>query len=226
MNADFNYTLAFLTGIAGAFHCLGMCGGMASGYFAGHGWQQKVRPQIAYHVSRISVYVMFGVVGGITGRVLVQTGIVGKTQGLLLIVTGGLIILIGAWLFVNSLRRLNQPCTGDGCGIVHFDQYPRLAPMLPVVAGLLNGLVPCSLVFSVTLKAVASADPLYSGLIMLSFGLGTVPTMLIVTTLGAAVGEKVRGLLATLTGVVVMLMGGWTLYEGWFFYDIMRGLAN
>ena len=99
-------------------------------------------------------------------------------------------------------------------------------PFLPIVAGLLNGFVPCSLVFSVTLKAVASADPVEAGLLMVFFGLGTLPTMLVVTSLGAAIGQKARGFFATLTGLIVILFGVWTLYEGWFFFDIMRGLAS
>ena len=99
MQSDFNIVLAFLTGIAGAFHCLGMCGGMASGYFVGHGWSRKIMPQVIYHVSRISVYVLFGLVGGYTGRILVQTGLTGKIQGVMLILSGALIILIGLWGF-------------------------------------------------------------------------------------------------------------------------------
>ena len=199
---------------------------MASGFFAGYGWRNKLWPHLAYHLSRISVYVLFGVIGSLTGRILVQTGIVGKAQGVMLIVSGSLIILIGIWLFVVSIGNKQAACK-QGCQReIHFDRNKSLSPFLPVIAGLLNGFVPCSLVFSVTLKAVASADPVNSGMLMLFFGLGTVPTMAIVTTLGAAIGEKTRGYLAAATGLLVILLGGWTFYEGWFFFDIMRGLAS
>jgi sulfite exporter TauE/SafE len=109
---------------------------------------------------------------------------------------------------------------------VPFEAQPKGRRLLPLTAGLVNGLVPCSLVFSVAVKSVATADPVRSGLLMLFFGLGTLPTMLLVTTAGAVISEKARGVLIRLTGVVVILFGGWTIYEGVVFYDIMRGLAN
>ena len=224
MHTDFNYILALLTGIAGAFHCIGMCGGMASGYFAGHGWRNKITPQLTYHTSRITVYVLFAVIGAQLGRTLVQTGMTGKVQGVVFMISGLLIILIGLWLFINQRKKMSG--AGTQSRIVHFDQHKPTARFLPIVMGVLNGFVPCSLLFSVMLKAVASSDPLHAGLLMLSFGLGTLPTMLLVTTLGAAVGEKTRGVMALVASLVVIGFGLWTLYEGWFFFDIMRGLAS
>ena len=49
ISGEFGYTLAFITGLMGASHCLGMCGGLAAGYFAGHGWRHKLLPQFGYH---------------------------------------------------------------------------------------------------------------------------------------------------------------------------------
>ena len=109
--------------------------------------------------------------------------------------------------------------------MIRFEER-KASGYLPALAGMLNGFVPCSLVFSVAVKAVATADPVESGLLMFWFGLGTLPTMLLVTTLGAAVGSRARGKMETLTGIIVVLLGAWTLYEGIIFYDIMRGLAG
>jgi sulfite exporter TauE/SafE len=89
-----------------------------------------------------------------------------------------------------------------------------------------NGLVPCSLVFSVAIKASALASPLEAGALMLVFGLGTVPAMLGVSLLGGAIGDAARGLRLRLAGLVVVALGAWTMYQGLVFYDVMRGLAD
>ncbi len=99
-------------------------------------------------------------------------------------------------------------------------------PLNPFVAGLLNGLVPCGLVFSVAAKATATTEPLQAGLLMLAFGAGTLPAMGAVSLLGSALGARMRGGLAQLAGVTVILLGLWTIYEGAAFFDIMRGLAD
>lgn len=228
MNSEFGYLLAFSTGLMGAFHCLGMCGSFAGGYFAGHGWQRKLLPQATYHSIRIITYMVLGISGAVIGRVLAQSGIVGKGQGLLMILAGLLILVIGLGLTgrVPGLMRVRSCVPSQGCQVVKFEARPRAASLFPAIAGLLNGLVPCSLVFSVALKAAATGQPVQAGLLMLSFGLGTLPTMGLVTTLGAAIGRWGSNRLPLITGIMVMLLGAWTLYEGVVFFDIMRGLAN
>jgi len=228
MSNEFGYLLAFSTGLMGAFHCLGMCGGFAGGYFAGHGWRRKLLPQATYHGIRIVTYMVLGVSGAVIGRVVAQSGIVGKGQGLLMILAGLLIMAIGLGLTgrVPGLMRARSCKPPQGCKVVKFEAKPRTASLFPGIAGLLNGLVPCSLVFSVALKAAATGQPLQAGLLMLSFGLGTLPTMGLVTTLGAAIGHWGSDWMPLITGILVMLLGAWTFYEGVVFFDIMRGLAN
>jgi len=224
MPDGFSYGLAFMTGIAGAFHCLGMCGTFAGGYFIGHGWKQKLTPHIAYHGVRILTYVLLGIGGALTGRVLAQAGIVGKSQGILMIIAGLAIIVTGLWLGGFLPWRRVKSCHKQ-CNAVQFQDLKQ-GRYLPLLAGLMNGLVPCSLVFSVAIKTLVTDSIMEAGLIMLFFGLGTLPTMLLVTVSGALLGDRIKGLFIPLTGVLVILMGSWTLYEGFVFYDIMRGLAN
>jgi hypothetical protein len=95
-----------------------------------------------------------------------------------------------------------------------------------VVAGAFNGLVPCSLTVSVAIKGAATADPLRAGLLMVALGLGTLPTMGLVSLTGTLIGQNARGLFRKLAGLAVAVLGLWTLYEGWLFFDIMRGLSN
>ncbi|MEA3277605.1 MAG: sulfite exporter TauE/SafE family protein [Pseudomonadota bacterium] len=229
MNTEFGYALAFATGVAGAFHCLGMCSGIAAGFFVRHGWEHRFLPHLYYHGTRILVYTMLGVTGAFMSRVLVQTGIVGKGQGVLMMIAGVLIILIGLGVLGvlpwgrQRDSRVEQP---DVRGVHVLEREIHRRHWTPVVGGLLNGFVPCSLVFSVAVKAVGSADPVQAGLLMAAFGLGTLPTMAAVSVLGAVVGGRARGIAERLAGLTVIALGLWTLYEGLVFFDIMRGLSN
>ncbi|MCP4284218.1 MAG: sulfite exporter TauE/SafE family protein [Gammaproteobacteria bacterium] len=222
MNPEFSYGLAFLTGLAGGLHCLGMCGGFAAGYFAGHDCRSRWAAQLHYHGVRIGIYMLLGVLGALSGQVLVQVGMVGKMQG---------IVMMGSGLFILGIG-IRYLCVRPVCpsasktSQIQFGRNEKWGRTMPLLAGLLNGFVPCSLLFSVAVKSVAIADPLQAGALMLCFGLGTLPMMATITTSGAIAGHFSRGIWNRLTGGVILAFGAWTLYEGWYFYDIMRGLAG
>ncbi|MCG7993142.1 MAG: sulfite exporter TauE/SafE family protein [Candidatus Thiodiazotropha lotti] len=224
MSAELTLGVAFLTGILGSFHCLGMCSGINTGFFIHFAPRLRLSHLLTYHTLRIAVYTLLGIGGAVVGQVLVQSGIVGKAQGLLMILAGGLVVLLGLNLLGVSLNRAVKvrPVTH----VVSLTGLNKSISLPTVMAGLLNGLVPCSLVFSVAVKAVSTADPLTAGLLMLSFGAGTLPSMVTASLLGGYVGKTFRGALARLAGVLVVVLGLWTVYEGVVFYDIMRGLAN
>lgn len=229
LGTELTLTLAFLTGIMGAMHCLGMCTGLAGGYFVRYG--SGIGTVLSYHAARILVYGILGLAGALVGRVLVQQGMVGKGQGLVMMAAGLLIIGIGLGLVWTSIRR-----GGAGSGSHHRSPGtqevrftatpPRPKPWLAPIAGAINGLVPCGLTVSVAIKAAATADPLRAGLLMLVFGLGTLPTMALVSLTGTAIRRHARGAFAILAALTVVALGLWTLYEGWVFFDIMRGLSN
>ena len=80
----FGYFAAFMTGILGSGHCLGMCGSLVCGYFirartAGNG-RLNIAPYLAYHGARISVYGVVGLIAAALGAVLVSTGQIGLAQ--------------------------------------------------------------------------------------------------------------------------------------------------
>jgi len=226
MSGEFGCALAFLTGLLGAGHCLGMCSGLAAGPALHQGTWWRPGPLLAYHGGRIAVYVVLGTLGALLGRTLVQTGALGKVQGLLMILAGLVIVALG--LGLTGLLPWAAPRRCHGTRSVPIPQRvaPWRAQLAPLVAGLGNGLVPCSLVFSVATRATATGDPLQAAGLMLSFGLGTLPMMGTVTALGGLTGHRARGLALRLAGAIVVLLGAWTLYEGLVFYEVMSGLAN
>lgn len=225
MNPELTLAIAFATGLFGALHCLGMCGGLAGGFFVQLQVQPRLAPQFIYHASRLFIYALLGMAGAWAGRGLAQTGLTGKAQGILMMGAGLLILVLGLRMFLARPRRpALAPTGGLEVRLDPMTRPPR--PWSPLLFGTLNGLIPCSLVFSIALKAAATGDPGRAGLLMLAFGLGTLPMMVAVTGFGAFVGARARGLSARIAGGLVAILGLWTLYEGHSFFDIMRGLAN
>jgi len=217
--------MAFATGLFGAGHCLGMCGGLAGGYFLQRGQPATLLTQLGYHASRLAVYSFLGLGGAWAGRVLAQSGLVGKGQGLMMMAAGLLILGLGLRLALDGRPR-ERPAPAQSRAVRLEQRVVSRRPWAPLLMGTLNGLVPCSLVFSVAIKAATLADPGRAALFMFVFGLGTLPMMVAVTWAGAASGARISGHFARLAGGLVVLMGLWILYEGYLFFDIMRGLAN
>jgi sulfite exporter TauE/SafE len=221
--------LAFFTGVLGAPHCLGMCSGLAGGYFirCGHG----IGAVMFYHGTRILTYGVLGMAGALSGRVLIQQGGFGKGQGLLMISAGLIIVLLGLsrWLSFpgpaaahhGSPNRLPRSLRVK---VPALRMPPR--PWVAAIPGAMNGLVPCSLTASMAIAGAATADPWQATLLMTAFGLGTLPTMAMVSMAGTSIGRSAQGLYASLAGLIVVVLGLWTLYEGWVFFDIIRGLSN
>ncbi len=225
MNAELTLIMAFATGLFGAGHCLGMCGGLAGGYFLQRGQPATLLTQLGYHASRLAVYSFLGLGGAWAGRVLAQSGLVGKGQGLMMMAAGLLILGLGLRLALDGRPR-ERPAPAQSRAVRLEQRVVSRRPWAPLLMGTLNGLVPCSLVFSVAIKAATLADPGRAALFMFVFGLGTLPMMVAVTWAGAASGARISGHFARLAGGLVVLMGLWILYEGYLFFDIMRGLAN
>ncbi|MCU7810819.1 MAG: sulfite exporter TauE/SafE family protein, partial [Candidatus Thiodiazotropha sp. (ex Notomyrtea botanica)] len=171
---------------------------------------------------RLAVYTLLGVSGALVGQVIVQSGLIGKAQGLLMMLAGVLIVILG----LNVIGVLKWKKTEIKPMVSVSSLSRQSTPPSVLIAGLLNGLVPCSLVFSVAVKAAATADPINAGLLMVSFGVGTLPSMMAVTLIGASIGRYLQSGLIKVAGPLVVALGLWTLYEGMIFYDVMRGLAN
>jgi hypothetical protein len=225
VSGELSYLLAFTAGLLGAPHCLGMCTALAGGAFVHQGLSHRGLNAVAYHAGRVATYVTLGVLGALIGRVVVQSGAFGKTQGQLMIAAGVVIIVLGLGLLgvlpFARPARCRLPASA-GAGVA--PGWRRLLGFL--LAGVGNGVMPCSLVFSVAIKASALASPLEAGLLMLVFGLGTVPAMLGVSLLGGLLGGAARGAQLRLAGLVVLALGAWTIYQGIVFYDVMRGLGD
>jgi sulfite exporter TauE/SafE len=226
---EFSLIAVFLVGLLGGVHCLGMCGSIV-GVFTAQVPKNTVRwPfHLAYSSGRIASYAVAGALVGAVGQagLLLRDAVpvqhlLFALSSLMLVVLG--LYLAGVWGAVRQLERL-------GGGL-----WKRLQPyttkLLPVSTvpralglGALWGWLPCGLVYSVLLTALASGSATRGALIMLAFGLGTLPNLLAIglfweSIKGWVQSPRVRlmaGLLVAMFGVYGLAKVGYTFYiNGW-----------
>ena len=176
-------TTAFVTGLLGRAQCLGMCGGI-SGLFAVNVSVASLKTQfpkaIAYNTGRIVSYAILGAAVAVLGKTLVAG--IPDIAAPVRFASGVLIILVGLQLAFGW--RILAPLESAGAKI-----WNRIAPaakgLVPVESvaqalglGLIWGWLPCGLVYSVLLLAATTAEPTSGGLVMIAFGLGTMPAMI------------------------------------------------
>jgi sulfite exporter TauE/SafE len=228
MSAELDLGLAFSAGLLGSGHCIGMCGSLVSAFFVrmgegGRGWL----PVACYHGTRIGIYTLVGIVAAMIGLALVSTGIIGKAQAILQILAGLIVIVLGLDILGWLPARL--PAVGLPAAAARklFAAAGRRGPVAgAAVGGLLNGLMPCALTLAMAVKATSAANPVQGGLVMLAFGLGTLPAMVFVSVVFGRLGAGLRGLLLKAAALVVIALGAATLAQGIRFFEVMRLLPN
>ena len=184
---DFSYLSAFLIGLAGGVHCIGMCGGIASAFtFAIPKNQSQTRYILSYNIGRVTSYTIAGAITGYLGSLFASSVIL----GLLILQSLSIIFLILLALYISNLYK----------GLIYFERaganlwrylapaakklIPFKSPMHTLMYGMIWGWLPCGLVYSALTWSLASGSLLQGGLFMLCFGLGTLPA-LIATSMGA-----------------------------------------
>ena len=194
-------TASAIAALAGSPHCIGMCGPLACA--AG----PDPRAQFAYHLGRIGTYTALGALAGAVGDAAPLPASVATALAALLLVVFSL-ALAGVLPEPRAFRGLARLGA-------RFATHRSVASRLAF--GVVNGLLPCGLVYAALALPMASADPGVGALGMATFGLLTVPALG-----AAALGLRavlnrtpaVRGLLAS----VVLLAGLFSLgqRDGWF----------
>ena len=224
--AEFSYWLAFMTGLLSSGHCLGMCGGLVSGFFMRLG-ARNYAPYLAYHVARVTVYGLIGLTAATLGAVLVQTGILGKAQGILQIVAGLIVILLGLdMLGLSPVRNTLRFAPIDWL-LRQFAAAAQRGPVIGAsVGGAINGLMPCAMTMALAVQATTAPSPVEGGLLLLAFGAGTLPSMLAASFLFGRLGVKTRGWLLRGAALFVIALGVSTLWQGLVYFSVMRKLAN
>ena len=186
------FIAAFTMGIIGSFHCVGMCGPLALSLpISNDNFQSKFFGAFLYNVGRVTTYASFGLVFGLIGKSLVLFGF----QQWLSIILGGIIIvlLVLPKLFPHLNKKLNFTNSffeklRPAIGRLFFKKNQSSL----FAIGLLNGLLPCGLVYIAIAAAVATGGLGSSVLFMAAFGLGTLPVMWSIAFFGNYIGIGIR----------------------------------
>ncbi len=217
--SGFDYTLAFMAGLLGSGHCFGMCGALVSGCFMKLGDGKSYWPYFLYQFARIFVYTCIGFAAAALGVVLISSGIFGKVQSILQMFIGSVVIILAlgilGWIpFQGSVRLLPMDLWRKAYTKIH-----TKGPVIgSCIAGLLNGLMPCPLTFAMAVKATSATTVFEGGLLMLTFGAGTLPMMLFVSLAFGKMNAKIRGFMYKTAAFIMIVMGCNTVYMGLSFY--------
>lgn len=185
--------LAALTlGILGSLHCIGMCGPLvlAVPSSAQTRWKFVVE-RIVYNFGRAITYGVMGVVLGLIGK-----SILASIQQDLSIILGVSILLMVAVPFgLKSKVEKYSPLKFLYSGVKEqFSLLLRKKGFTSLfILGMLNGLLPCGLVYTALLGATVVADAIQSALFMVMFGIGTMPALVGVALSGKLLSTKFRG---------------------------------
>lgn len=214
----------FLMGLLGGVHCLGMCGGVVAMLTAGLDPQVRSDPKkvalfhLNYNIGRILSYILMGAIFGLVGALLTQSLQMNVLDKSLRIFSGVLMIMVG--LYIGNWSSGIQVLEKIGAKL-----WVRLQPItqrfLPIKSlksafftGLLWGGIPCGLVYGALGFAIISGSAEQGGMIMLAFGLGTLPSLLLMASVSTQLNtlvqkpvvRKVSGVLIIALGVVALWM--------------------
>jgi uncharacterized protein len=204
--------MAFATGLLGGFgHCLPMCGPLVGAFAlaAGpRGTASALQGQLAYHAGRLTTYALVGAVMGLTGSFVNVAGRLAGVSAAASVIAGAAMLLmgLGAAGVAGMTRRLEARAAGKVSAVARAllegGAGGRLYPL-----GLVLGLLPCGLSWTLFLGAAGTGHPARGSLLALSFGLGTLPALLLAGAATRWLGLRARGALVRVGGVLVAALG-------------------
>lgn len=210
--------LAFLTGLLGSAHCIGMCGGIVAALSLSAG--DRSRGLVfhgMYNLGRITTYTVLGFILGWIGSMFLKGGNLMWLTRSLLIGSDLFVIAIGfgtlfsvGWLNVMNLEMVDTaPLISRALG--------KLRELPPVLfgygAGLIFGFLPCGFLYMAFMVSAQSAEPVTGAVVMFAFGLGTAPALLLFGSAAHWLGHRLRGIMLQSAGLLVILMGAWNLFK-------------
>ncbi|MDO9512606.1 MAG: sulfite exporter TauE/SafE family protein [Bacteroidales bacterium] len=200
---QFELTTALMMGLIGSFHCAGMCGPIAIALPYG---KKVIIRGLLYNIGRTFTYVLLGVIFGILGKGLDLGGFQQYTS----IIAGVLMILI-AIIPLLAGKQYSVERLGGKISLLFGKIYSRLVTNVKSISflwiGLLNGLLPCGLVYAALAGAISSADAAGGALFMLVFGLGTIPMMLLLGMVSGVISSRLRNRMNKIIPIFVVIIG-------------------
>jgi sulfite exporter TauE/SafE len=204
------FTTALVLGLVGSLHCAGMCGPLALALPpAGKTATGHAAGRLAYNGGRIVTYCALGLLFGLLGKTLLLAGV----QRWLSIALG-VALLVG--LFASRQLALWRPMASLVERVKARMSFllRRRSWAALFGLGLLNGLLPCGLVYVAGAGATATGSLVHGAIYMAAFGFGTIPMMLALSLSGRLIPFSLRLRLLKVVPVAVFLLASLLILRG------------
>lgn len=217
------YINAAFVGLLSTVHCLGMCGGIAGALMFGVDAEQRKRPTrmfgyaAAYNFGRILTYSAAGALVGWFGQGLFDFALPAHAHIYPLVAATVFMMALGLYIagWLPGFARI------ESAGLPIWKKLePISRRLLPINSlaqalgfGLIWGLLPCGLVYTLLIWSVSLHDPVKSMLFMASFGLGTLPSVMSAGIVSGALARIARNpRLRAAAGLIIVAMALGGLY--------------
>jgi uncharacterized protein len=205
---------AFILGIISSLHCIGMCGPIAMMLPVDHKNETKKAAQIiTYQLGRLSAYASIGLIFGLLGRGLLIAGI---QQNMSIFI--GIAMISIALVPEKTFAKYNfsKPVykiiskVKSSLG----NQFKNKSYQSIFTIGLLNGFLPCGMVYTALFGAIAMQSASFGIIYMLLFGLGTVPLMTIVVYINSLIKLPFRNKIQKIIPYAAIIIGALFILRG------------
>jgi len=208
MSLNAIFEIGFLMGLIGSVHCIGMCGPLVMALpISQQTHFKKWQSILLYHAGKISSYAVLGILLGMFGSQLPLFGV----QENLSIVMGSIMLLYVIYIYVIKSQlapkflKFNLLYTFIVKKMGYLFKSKNRAVFYFI--GILNGLLPCGMIYVALTSALATQNILQGGLIMTFFGIGTMPALIMVAIGGQYFSMAIRKNLQNLLPVFIFSMG-------------------
>lgn len=206
--------LVFIGGLAGSAHCIGMCGPLVALVESSRKGKWYVWSQLPMHAGRLTTLAALGLVAGMAGDALKRGGLAVGLQGAAAI-TGGTLMIVLAMVMSGWLPWRKVVSVSE----IVLTRFVRVLasrhPLSSFGIGLYWGLLPCGLIWAWLLgAATATGSALGGALVMVVFGVGTMPALLVIGGLSSILSSNVKAWFNRIGIVTVLLMGVLLLLRG------------
>ena len=187
-----DWLIPLTIGLVGSFHCVGMCGPIALALpLKDNNWISRIFSGSVYNVGRIFTYGILGFLFGLLGKGIQLAGF----QRWISILLG--IVMIISVLFPYLFRqKITFSTLFSGFAVRLIGNLKKLFSKRTYFSlfliGLLNGLLPCGLVYVAVAGSINTGDVLNGMLFMVLFGAGTLPMLFAVSLIGNLISLKIR----------------------------------
>jgi sulfite exporter TauE/SafE len=219
--------LAFLaTGFTVGFgHCIGMCGPIVVSLSLNLKGRDVLLPHLLYNAGRVTTYAILGGLAGILGSFTILTSSILSLQKGVLILAGVLVLLMGlamaGWISLGQLFGDRDSSRSVFSKWLHTLSAAK-STLVYLPLGLLLGLLPCGPVYTALIASAragmaadSSLQSFLSGMgLMLAFGMGTAPPLLLMGKLAGLRWMKSREVIYRISSLLMILVGIYFIIQG------------